>query len=425
MNNRKKAKILSWCLDEVRKGALSQQECLSQYPMMDQELKMAFDIQNVFEDNDNLLNIKINSRSAKFSLMQKLPDRKSHVTKIRHPRYKLQNMEWSSTMKWILITSTILSLISTTGVAYASGNALPGETLFPVKLFMEDASLWFASDIKDVEIIEGSLNRRVEELGLMLETESVDDLDKLTGIYQHQYKLLEQSLEKVQAKDPEEAIRLRKELENRLMEQARLMENMMPGETNGENLIHQNSLHQMLEINRETRFRINEENTESEPEIIEAVLEEVAKSDENNEEQGESKNEVENSGKKYNLKFSSQYLQDDQLKFEFQNDSSINENLYAQINGKNFGCTQTEDRLICDFTGSPTSGNINFYNAKTHELIFTYQYQHNYSYLWKVSEESGQESNRQNNHGEYDQEEDGKNGDEKMNGMNKKDKKDK
>ena len=416
MNNRKKSKILARCLDEVRKGVLTQHECLFRYPILDQELKTAFEIQNTIENNDNLILNEFEKRSAKLSLLQKIPDRKDLVTKTRHPRFNYQNMEWSSAMKWILITTTILSLISTTGVAYASGNAMPGEMLFPVKLFIEDASLWFASDIKDVEIIEGSLNRRIEELGLMLEREDNDGLDEITGIYQNQFELLEQSLEKVQAKDPEEAIRLRKELETRLMEQARLMENLISGETNGEYLMHQNSLQQMLEINRETRFRINEEDTEGEPESMEPVLDEVATSDKNNEEEQEDNTNSENSRKGYDLKFSGQYLQDDRLKFEFQYEKNSIGDLYAQIDGKNYECDQTVENIICDFSGSPSAGKILFFDAETQELVFSYQYQHNYSHLWQGSAESGQESSGRAGDGEDEAE--------KMNGMDKKDKKD-
>ena len=67
-----------------------------------------------------------------------------------------------------------------------------------------------------------------------------------------------QLLAAVQAQDPDEAIRLRTELEQQLQEQARQMQALLEDEeiTNGDQT--RTQLQEMLQTNTQTRLRINQ-----------------------------------------------------------------------------------------------------------------------------------------------------------------------
>ena len=43
-------------------------------------------------------------------------------------------------MTWVIIVTTLLSLVSGAGVVYASNDALPGEALYPVKTWVGECS---------------------------------------------------------------------------------------------------------------------------------------------------------------------------------------------------------------------------------------------------------------------------------------------
>ena len=53
------------------------------------------------------------------------------------------------------------------------------------------------------------------------------DLDELLDGYQNSAEMMVQAMEKVQSKDPEEALRLRTEITTKLQEQARIMETIL------------------------------------------------------------------------------------------------------------------------------------------------------------------------------------------------------
>jgi hypothetical protein len=41
-------------------------------------------------------------------------------------------------MTWILIITTLVTLLSGGGIVYTSGDALPGEALYPIKTIVEN-----------------------------------------------------------------------------------------------------------------------------------------------------------------------------------------------------------------------------------------------------------------------------------------------
>jgi len=142
MNEKRKARIIIKCLDEVRSGNMSREECQQKYP------KLAEELRSIFSSSEMLSSIQLPEvdplyiRKQKIKLMQKLSDRENLVTKSQSHRYMEQehkpNLKRRLKMTWVIIVTTILSLVSGAGAVYASKDALPGDVLYPVKTWVED-----------------------------------------------------------------------------------------------------------------------------------------------------------------------------------------------------------------------------------------------------------------------------------------------
>jgi len=81
-------------------------------------------------------------------------------------------------MTWVVIVTTILSLISGAGAVYASSDALPGDTLYPVKTWVEDVQLAIAPEDVDAGLLIRFAEHRVEEAIELIHEGRFKDLDK-------------------------------------------------------------------------------------------------------------------------------------------------------------------------------------------------------------------------------------------------------
>ena len=182
-------------------------------------------------------------------------------------------------MAWVIIVTTILSLVSGAGAVYASNSALPGEILYPVKTWMEDVQLTLSPESVDVKLSEEFADHRVEELIALAETGDFENIDDLIDGYQNRTELMTQLISSIEAKNPDEALRLRTELETKLQEHARIIEGFIQDE--GKNLPLQERLRVMLSTNTQTRLRINEEEIVVDPVVSSEVTVEAAETPEN------------------------------------------------------------------------------------------------------------------------------------------------
>ena len=133
MNEKRRASIIGECIEKPQTGRKSKDDCVREYPQLSDELHFAFSSLNAISSISFSEVDPMYQRKRKINLTQKLPDRKNIVTKRIDHRYRLQNLKRRFVMTWVIIVATILSLISGTGAVYASNDALPGDTLYPVK----------------------------------------------------------------------------------------------------------------------------------------------------------------------------------------------------------------------------------------------------------------------------------------------------
>ena len=386
------AKIIDLCISEISVGSATENDCFHRYPDLEKELRMAFSVDQQFRSAESIT-LNAESRAAlKKTILFNLPDRENLVTKKTGLRYRWQNTKRRFAMTWVIIVTTVLSLLSGAGAVYASNDALPGEFLYPLKTWAEDVQLLLAPDEMDVELAGIFASRRMDELLELLQSGEEIELDDLLGGYQNRTELMTQAFEKVRAHDPEEAIRLRIELETRLHEQARIMELLLVDDESSVEKPLQMQIRTMLETNTQTRLRITQNVPMEEP--IEEPSEEGI---DDPEDENKDQNQYENQNRNRVEYASDEIVENGALFFQFRFADSLTNDVYAEVDGLMYACSVNNNLVTCNLSGSKGNGTLKLFDLKTNELLYSYEYQHNYEYLWAGTKEGGTENQQQGN----------------------------
>ena len=398
MNEKKNAAIVERCLAQVQAGTLTKEDCLQRFPHLTKELNAAFHLMEGFHtlDADNLLQQEL--RETKVKLLNQLPDRSPLVTKSRSNRYIWQTTKRRFAMTWIIIVSTLLTMLTGTGVVYASGDALPGDALYPVKTLTENVQLALASQEGDAELTLHFIQTRMEEMQQLLAQGRTDDLDEAASGYENQTKAMTQLLSSVQAQDPDEAIRLRTELELKLQEQARQMQVLLEDEETAAGDQTREQLQIMLQTNTQTRLRINQ--TDDEVPDDEIPDEEIPDEGEDVPEGGDvsaeslAEDEVTNGNgaqvRSSEFVNASGDVQNATFTFRVTNASQIG--VYAELAGVQYACQADGDLVTCNIPNAVEKGTLNLYCLQDNSLLYSY----NYDYDWLGTKEPGPGENGQN-----------------------------
>jgi hypothetical protein len=388
------ARIIDLCLSEIAAGSATEKDCLLRYPDMENDLRTAFSIQRQFQSVE-ALGLNVGSRIVvKKTILFNLPDRGNPVTKRAGLRYRWQNTKRRFAMTWVIIVTTLISLLSGAGVVIASNDALPGEFLFPLKTWAEDVQLLLAPDEMDVELAGIFASRRMDELLELLQSGEVIEFDNLLGGYQKRAELMAQAFEKVRAQDPEEAIRLRIELETRLREQARIMELLLADDGSSVEIPLQIQIRMMLETITQARLRITQD-TPVEGPIEEPSKEVIGDPRDENKDQ----NQYENQNRNRVEYASDEFVENGALFFQFRFADSLANGVYAEVDGLMYACSVNNDLVTCNLSGSKGNGTLRLFDQKTNELLYSFDYQHNFEYLWSGTKESGNENQQQGDPG--------------------------
>ena len=246
-------------------------------------------------------------------------------------------------MSWIFVAITLLALTGGTGAVYASGDALPGDVLYPVKIAAEDIQLLVSDDEGDVDLLLEFMDERLDEVDELLDEENLDGVELALDSYQNHMEQLTTLMTKVQ---PDEAVAgdaLQAEVQSRLEEQAQRMVNI--NEDAGER----------LQIQEQTQDRLEtQDQLKSGADETDAVDEEISNGDQNedagqqnNSQQSEPQNQQQNQGLTSLSVHTYNFSQDDQLTLRFMVNGNQQGNLYVKVNGIQYACSSTQAELVC------------------------------------------------------------------------------
>lgn len=384
MMNRK-VDQLDQCLTCLLDGTLSLEECISRYPHLSEEIKTAYKLNNEIEKRIDQKTENNSQRIVKSRMMNNLKDRDLGVTKSKIDRYIGRKLKWRFSMSWIIILTTLFSLVSGGGIVYASEEALPGDALYPVKTWVEDVRLAIASDERDADLHVQFADKRLEEFLALIESDDVEKIEEALDGYENQTKMLEQTMAKVQAQNPEEAVRLRTALETKLQDQARRMEEQL-NEMNGVGIQLQERVREMLATNTQLHNRINEGDDEQ----VEN------KTGKQGNQTGGGENDISNEGKEETNSNGaiSGNIDKEANAFKFDLNGQGKNGVYAVIDGKRFDCATESNQALCSAADAPKKGNVQLFDKQTNQLLFTYAYEYNFTYehSWQGEKENSGEN---------------------------------
>jgi len=373
MINKRKAQIIADCLNKVEEGVLTKQECLKLNPMLAEEIEFALSTREAIHSIPMVETPDLLRRMKKYELIRKISPRQETVTNLKDDRYKLQNLKWRFVMTWVIIVATIFSVISGTGAVLASGDALPGDFLYPVKTWTEDVQVAFTSNEGEPALHMRFMDTRVEELFDLIEEEQFDDLEIVVGGYENQTKLLLQLISQVEAKDTEEAIQLRTQLMEKLQEQERIMQMVCDGE--GEELKIREQVQVMLEINNQLQLHVNKKDVQPEAASEDPEIEEMVPASGDGSGKESPEKQPQNGKKDSSLEMN---VGEGVLTFGLGGKGA--DGVYVSIEDTRFDCVVNNDTATCNINGAPQKGVVDLRDSKTGQLLFRYSYEYQYSH---------------------------------------------
>lgn len=212
MKEKELSDILAECLDAIEKGERTHEECLAQYSRHRDELIALLGAASKVSERAGYAPRPSFRLSSQARLLRRLPPRQPATQ--RKPQKSLPLFR-----RWVQVwTTTLVLIVSLLGVGtvYASTGTLPGDTLYPVKLTIEDARLLFADDTEDIALASEFALRRLEEIQSLIDANRAEDLDLAVSLFSNRITTASDSLEAVAQTDPERAAELGLTLEQAL-----------------------------------------------------------------------------------------------------------------------------------------------------------------------------------------------------------------
>jgi hypothetical protein len=183
--------ILVQCIEDIKTGRASIEECLDRYPSMREQLEPLLKIALEIGEPPDIKPSPAFKVKARVQLMDQIHGRQA-VTKWPWSRYSSQLKPMTYRMRYSM-ASVILAIILAlsalgAGTAYASQSSLPGDTLYSVKLATEQAGMMLVrEDVARAERALSFADKRVREMIALAEKERPQDMD--LAVEQYGYAL--------------------------------------------------------------------------------------------------------------------------------------------------------------------------------------------------------------------------------------------
>lgn len=212
------ADALAACLDSIERGERTVEECLGLYPEHREELASLLGTASSVRERAGVSprpGFRLTSRQR---LLERLEPHQ-HPLKRWFLRRTRKNAGPVFLPRLIPLLTIILVLAVSLiggGTAYASGSALPGDGLYPLKLSIEGARLFLADDAGDVSLTIQFAQNRAEEINALIEAHREKDLYLAVDLFSDQVDAATDSLTLLAQTEPERAAQLGSQLDQTL-----------------------------------------------------------------------------------------------------------------------------------------------------------------------------------------------------------------
>jgi len=219
------AEILDSCLNQLQDGKEVTEATLRAFPQHAQDLAPLAEIARQIRDdfpvpapNENF------RRNSKIRLLNRLRAAQPPTSAAKPRKAKKRQFAWLHARAFGTIFIALLLVISTTGVAWAASDALPGDTLYPVKRGVEEFRLGISlSESGDAELLNSFTSERMDEIEALILADRNEYLTDALQNYEDMLdRLVTQVLEITQTEDQESL----DEFESNLTHQMEVLERM-------------------------------------------------------------------------------------------------------------------------------------------------------------------------------------------------------
>jgi hypothetical protein len=185
--------ILASCLESMEQGACSVDEILALYPEYRDELEPLLATVTTIQTRADFTTRPGFQQAGRARLLKRLFPRQPAGFWQSMPGFGAVFSRKLAVSAWSIVFALVVSLVSG-GTVYASGRALPGDFLFPVKLYVEDARLFLSDDSGDVKLAAEFLQTRMDEIHYLLEANRAEDLGLAVAAFSDKLSSAEKSL---------------------------------------------------------------------------------------------------------------------------------------------------------------------------------------------------------------------------------------
>lgn len=204
MNN-KLQEILAVSLEAIENDEHTIQEIQERFPEYQEELQALLDTASSIRTQATITPRPAFLHSTPNHLLQRLTPRHPVKTGRTLPHNWLNMARNLGSALVIVAFALIISLVSTGSIVYASGSAIPGDFLYPIKLSVEEGRL-FVADEEQASILQVEfLQTRMDEMDQLLQSNREANLPQMAAAFSETISRATESISSASQKDKQQA----------------------------------------------------------------------------------------------------------------------------------------------------------------------------------------------------------------------------
>jgi hypothetical protein len=178
------ASRLADCLENLKRGESNVQECLQKYPQDSEELEKLLELAIVLEDLPVQLPDENFEKAARARLLHSAAELSEDrvISRVKSFISSVVTSPTRPVMKLGLLAVMLVFLLGSS-LVFASAKAMPGDFLYPAKIFFEDARLMITGDEKETDLQIDLASERVKEVDRLVQEQHYDDIEAVVERY--------------------------------------------------------------------------------------------------------------------------------------------------------------------------------------------------------------------------------------------------